>query len=264
MEPRKKTPEGVKLGEQVKALRKERDLSEEGLGQQCGVSDSSISKLENGWVAGSVEWLLKLAGVFGRELGFVDRLLPYRLLPHREVNWGQVIHAAHTRLRAAGFALTEIAGALRVPIFNKIMRSDHFSAMLTLNDPLVPTAKLREGDERVTDAKSRMHMAEITLQLLDLKKDLAKLERGDRLIVKHVKAYPTIAVVVVDNDLYAYFYPFRQRGTESPILEFRGYEQAPSELANFFLEHLKQLEEKSYPPDEKKLRKLIVGGEGAL
>jgi len=50
--------------------------------------------------------------------------------------------------------------------------------------------------------------------------------------------YPTLAVVVVDDTLYAYSYSFRKKGTDSPVFCFRQYEKSDNPLTHFFEDHL--------------------------
>jgi pyrimidine deaminase RibD-like protein len=178
------------------------------------------------------------------------------LLPHSAINWASIIEDARTELRACGFALAKVADVEATRLVAKMRESD-FRAVLILNNPLAATATMRVDDER-KNLLALSDIAKITLRLLDHRNDLKRLGKEQLLVVKHVNPYPTIAVVVVDNDLYAYWYPYGQLGTDSPILVFRGYKQ--STLAKFFLDHLEALECIAEEPDVEKLKTLIPKG----
>jgi len=180
---------------------------------------------------------------------------PYELIPHSEMNWAEIIDVAKKELRAVGFGLAKVADNEAVRLLAKIKQS-RFRVTLILNDPLFPTARMRMRDEG-QNILAPQDIAKITLRLLKYRDDLALLRKEKRLIVKHVREYPTMAVVVVDEDLYAYFYPYGHLGTESPILRFRGYKQTA--LATVFSSHLELLEGSARVPDRAKLNRMVSG-----
>lgn len=48
-----------------------------------------------------------------------------------------------------------------------------------------------------------------------------------------------MTVIIIDDDLYAYFYPYKGLGTSSPVLRFRNY--AKDDRAKFFETHLRSV-----------------------
>ena len=53
----------IRIGEQIKKLRKRKDYSQETLAEAIGVSVMTISRIENGSAAMSIQILIKLARV---------------------------------------------------------------------------------------------------------------------------------------------------------------------------------------------------------
>jgi hypothetical protein len=174
--------------------------------------------------------------------------------PCSQINWGAIIDRAQTEVRAVGFALMKIADAERTLLVAKIKDSD-LRVVLILNNPLAETARTRARDEDGNDL-APADIAKISLRLLESRDHLKTFRKEKRLVVKHVDRYPTIAVVIVDEDLYAYFYPFGRLATNSPILVFRDYKR--DELATFFSNHLDELEAVAKEPSAAGLRQFLA------
>ena len=63
------------VGEKIRALRKDRHLTQAELAHRIGVQQSDLCRMENGEYKVSLETLFKILGVFGMEIGefFGDR-----------------------------------------------------------------------------------------------------------------------------------------------------------------------------------------------
>lgn len=68
---------------------------------------------------------------------------------------------------------------------------------------------------------------------------------GNKLDLRVIDVYPTMCVIIVDRDLYAYFYPYKELGTDSPILKFSNYKE--NKDAIFFTRHLNTIFERAKP-----------------
>jgi len=138
---------------------------------------------------------------------------------------------AKRTIRASGFLVQAIDPDL---INNKVKASPEFNAELLVVDPLnTSTVCARERDE-----ENYLTYDKLVLKLRGFHKNCEAL-LGNRLKLFVTDAYPTMSVLIIDDDLYAYFYPFKQVGTESPVLRFQNY--ASDSRATFFVEHLNKL-----------------------
>lgn len=68
----------VFVGDKIRALRKERHLTQAELAQRIGVQQSDLCRMENGEYKVSLDTLFKILGVFGMEISdfFHDRGAP--------------------------------------------------------------------------------------------------------------------------------------------------------------------------------------------
>lgn len=57
------------VGSKIRALRKERDLTQAELAQKIGVQQSDLCRMENGEYKVSLDTLFRILGVFGIEIG---------------------------------------------------------------------------------------------------------------------------------------------------------------------------------------------------
>lgn len=66
------------VGGKIRALRKERSLTQSVLAQRIGVQQSDLCRMENGEYKVSLDTLFKILGVFGMEIGefFRDETAP--------------------------------------------------------------------------------------------------------------------------------------------------------------------------------------------
>ena len=61
----------LKVGERIKDLRKEKNMSIRELAEQAGVNKSTIVNLEAGRFDARLDTLQQIASVFGKEINFV-------------------------------------------------------------------------------------------------------------------------------------------------------------------------------------------------
>ena len=59
----------VFVGDKIRQLRKERDLTQSALAARVGVQQSDLCRMENGEYKVSLETLFKVLGVFGMDIG---------------------------------------------------------------------------------------------------------------------------------------------------------------------------------------------------
>lgn len=161
---------------------------------------------------------------------------PFDVVDYASINWDKLIGSTQRQVLAEGIVLQGIEVDALV---RSLRRSDHLTVKVVLLDPEGHVVKEREADESPGPAhdnrawliaKIKSFQAARTGPGSDLWKERFQLLVRD--------TYPTMAVIVVDDDLYAYFYPFRKRGTESPVFKFPHYRQLNDPLAGSFEGHL--------------------------
>ncbi len=177
-----------------------------------------------------------------------------RIVPYSSVNWDALIEEATHTFRASGFALVKIVEMNSRRLLRKIKELDGFRAEVFLGDPFSPAAAMRARDENDNYLAPQV-IARVAIQVDDARAALGTLGKAERLVLKHFPSYPTMAVVLIDNDLYAYFYPLGELGTDSPIIIISSYSEHP--LAQFFVEHLEKTARASHPIPRDKLANLL-------
>jgi hypothetical protein len=143
---------------------------------------------------------------------------------------------AKTNIKATGYYIKSIDPDL---ISSKISDSTKFSAKIVMVDPLAPNKIIcqRQRDE---DDQPRNYQ-QILLKIREFRQK-SENQFGERLKIGLIDVYPTMNVIIVDEDLYAYFYPYKAYGVasdlgpSSPILKFSNYTK--DERAKFFSNHL--------------------------
>ena len=138
---------------------------------------------------------------------------------------------AKSTIRAAGFLVQAVDPDL---IIDKTRALPDFKAEILMVDPLNVSVVCKRQD----DEGNHLTYGKSLLKLRIFHNNLKSL-LGNRLIVGVTDAYPTITVIMIDDDLYAYFYPFNKPGTDSPILKFTNY--ANDARAKFFVDHYNNL-----------------------
>lgn len=176
---------------------------------------------------------------------------PFEILQYDDVKWATLIGNAKSRIEANGIVLTHVEPG---QIVTMVTNNKNFKATLVLMKPQGKAIGAWARDEEMT-----RNPAKITQKLLAFRElGASKLsqEEQTRLSVGCVDIYPTIAVTIIDEDLYAYFRPHGIEGTSSPVLKFTDYRKMPQSesgmAAAFFERHLQALEEEAKRTDYEK------------
>lgn len=135
---------------------------------------------------------------------------------------------AKEKVKATGYVLVKVTPD---QINDKITAFPKFTATIVMVNPLSKANCQRELDEN----NPRRNFEQILHRLSEFRQK-SKSEIGQRLKVGVSNKYPTMTVLIIDHDLYAYFYPYNGLGTSSPVLKFRDY--VKDERARFFENHL--------------------------
>jgi hypothetical protein len=135
---------------------------------------------------------------------------------------------ARTRVQAVGYVVTGISPDY---MSRKFKLYPKFEATMIMTDPFADAICRREYDE---DNQARNYQG-IIMKLREFRQK-TKPFIGERFRVGVSNVYPTMTVIIIDDDLYTYFYPFRGIGIESPVLKFANFNS--DERAKFFQKHL--------------------------
>jgi hypothetical protein len=138
---------------------------------------------------------------------------------------------AKSTIRAAGFLVQAVDPDL---LIDKTRVLPDFKAEILMVDPLNVTVVCK----RQEDEGNHLTYGKSLLKLRIFHNNLKSL-LGNRLKVGVTDAYPTMSVIMIDDDLYAYFYSYNKPGTDSPILKFTNY--AKDARAKFFVDHYNSL-----------------------
>lgn len=185
-------------------------------------------------------WAGILGFVLGIGIGFLAYLYsakpnqippdaPAQLVNHDGLKTA-LMNAKHS-IRATGF----LVQAVDPDLVSEKFRSDtNFNAEVLMVDPL----RVDVVCERQNDEGNPLTYGKILLKLRIFHKNFKNL-LGNRLKVAVTGTYPTMNVIMIDDDLYVYFYSYQKAGTDSPILKFANY--ANDEKAKFFVDHYNSL-----------------------
>jgi hypothetical protein len=186
---------------------------------------------------------------------------PYEIVKYDEILWEPLIRGANKQVLAVGTFLRKFDEDRVKDLIKKIKNDETFKVTLVMMNPdsedlikrieheqwkelqreRIPQTdkearlqKLKEETSKVQDA-IREKLRWINSLISDLNK-----EQKERMVVKCSDVYPTIGVNIIDNDLYAYSYPFGTKAEGSAVIIFREYEDNPEikRLAAFFRKHL--------------------------
>ena len=150
----------------------------------------------------------------------------YKLLPAEKVNWQEALSNAKTRICASGVALSKIDPKL---VSDKVKAG--VSVQLIYVNPCGAAVQERQADENNPHASANVTSA--IQKLGDFTKDLSTAQKQG-LHVMLSPAYPTMIVMIIDNDLYAYFCPYGAECSTSPVMVFSNYREKSPETAMFF------------------------------
>jgi hypothetical protein len=162
---------------------------------------------------------------------------PFTVMNYSSIDWNSLIENANSEVFAEGAVLDPFQVHT---VVRSLIKHNGLNAKLLLLDPEGKTVLQRSTDEnpyaphdnpaRIREKIKAFQAARAEPNSKDWK---------DRFQLLVCDNYPTMAVLVIDNDLYAYFYSFRELGTDSPVLKFSNYKQA-GPLADFFNGHLRR------------------------
>jgi len=154
----------------------------------------------------------------------------------------QALRTAKKRVVAAGYVLSDIDADF---IKAQHDRSPDFEATVVMVDPLGAGGPNRvmcqrqrdeEGDNttysnyaRVLNKLREFHSPAKTGPLL-----------GNKLKLGVIDLYPTMGVLLVDDDLYVYFYPYQGAGN-SPTIKFENYSRSKDLRGEFFDDYLNKV-----------------------
>lgn len=179
---------------------------------------------------------------------------PYEVKQYRQVPWNDLINNANKRVWAVGTKLSPFERSQVSSLINKIqkqqipegvklvlMNPDSNQLVKRIDDEL----KERIKDEQLRKEKISDVQNEIRSKLSWIDDYVSELKGNetDKISVKCSEVYPTIGVVIIDDDLYAYSYPFGDTAEDSAVIIFRKYANNPEtkDLATFFENHLKSI-----------------------
>lgn len=201
----------------------------------AGFSTSTVPKTRISWIS-----MLGYVLAVGMGIGIFAYIYSHKENARLVVSPAQLVTQADLRnalrdakstIRATGFLVQAIDPDL---VSEKTARIPNFNVELLMVDPLnsnVVCARQRDEDNYLTYGK-------ILLKVRIFHKNCKSL-LGNKLHLGLTEAYPTMVVIMIDDDLYAYFYPYNKSGTDSPILKFTNY--ANDERARFFVDHYNKL-----------------------
>jgi hypothetical protein len=160
---------------------------------------------------------------------FKNRHKGYELKAQDEISWDAAIRNARNRILALGIALSKLDPKL---IAGKV--KEGVTAQVIYLNPCHDTIRQRQNDENNQDAVSRI---KANLQAFGTHTKDFNPALKSSLQVKLTDIYPTMVVVIIDDDLYAYFCPHNAECTTSPVLVFKDFRgKTPPDVAAQFFE----------------------------
>ncbi|MBL8148446.1 MAG: serine/threonine protein kinase [Blastocatellia bacterium] len=181
---------------------------------------------------------------------------PYEVVQYDQIKWEELIESAKKEIVAEGIYL-ESFNPSKLTKLAKAKPSLKVKIMLL--DPGGDVVVRRERDE------GHLNRTRIMQKFLDFDEQLKRNSLKDvevgKFELKCFNIYPTIAVVMIDDDLYAYFYSYGELGTGSPVIKVTKREQ--SDFFRFFEKHLQSVDKASRILTERdftQYKKVLEGG----
>jgi hypothetical protein len=154
----------------------------------------------------------------------------YELKAQQDILWDAAVKNAKSRIWASGIALSKLNPQL---IAEKV--KEGVPVQMAYLSPCGDVIKQRMDDENNPDAAVNI---KANLNKFDTFTRDFNVMQKDSLKVKLTNVYPTMVVIIIDNDLYTYFCPYGAVCSNSPVLVFKDYEKKPkSTAAKFFEDH---------------------------
>lgn len=152
------------------------------------------------------------------------------------------IKKAKSRIVATGYVLSDINADL---IKGRMEESPNFIATIVMVDPLGVGGSNRIICQRQRDEEGDLSNFEDYSEILKkLREFRAPIKTrnliGSRLTLGLIDLYPTMTVMLIDDDLYVYFYPYGD-GANSPVIKFSDYVHTRDKRGAFFDEHLNKI-----------------------
>src|SRR6267142_1667852 len=154
----------------------------------------------------------------------------YELKAQHDIMWEAAVKQAKSRIWASGVALSKLNPQL---IAEKV--KEGVTVQMAYLSPCGDMVKQRMDDENNPDAAVNIKG---NLNKFDTFTRDFNVMQKDSLKVKLTNVYPTMVVIIIDNDLSAYFCPYGAVCSNSPVLVFKDYEKKlKSTAAKFFEDH---------------------------
>jgi hypothetical protein len=165
---------------------------------------------------------------------------PFTAVTRRDLT--QAVRAAKRRVIATGYVLSDLDADL---IKSQHDRLPDFEAIVVMVDPLGaggPSRVMcqRQRDEE-GDTTSYSNYSRVLNKLREFRSP-AKTGKllGNQLKVGVIDIYPTLGVILVDDDLYAYFYTYAGGGN-SPVIRFENYVNTKDKRGEYFDDYLNKV-----------------------
>jgi|SRR5882724_791240 len=139
----------------------------------------------------------------------------YELKAQDDIQWDAAVKNAKSKIKATGVALSKLDPK---SVTDKV--KEGVVVQLVYINPCGETVKKRQKDENNPHAS--MNITNAIRKFGDFIKD-SNTSQSQSLQIKLTDTYPTMVVVIIDNDLYAYFCPYGADCSTSPVLVFKGY-----------------------------------------
>jgi hypothetical protein len=158
----------------------------------------------------------------------------YTFQDYSSIDWEKLIEGAKREVSAEGIVLDNLDID---DLTRSLMHSSNLNVRLVLLDPEGHAVEERRVDEGPTAHENRVRIREKIRSFQVARNSAGGDYWKDRFRFYVRDTYPTMSVIVIDDDLYVYFYSFRKKGTRGPVLKFLNYKRTGS-IAEFFEDHL--------------------------
>jgi hypothetical protein len=152
----------------------------------------------------------------------------YELKAQKDIQWDAAVQNARSRIWATGVALSKLDPKL---VAERVKAG--VAVQLVYVNPCGEAVKKREEDEHNPHASG--NIMNVIRKFVDFTKDFDATQKQS-LHIMRTDTYPTMVVMIIDSDLYAYFCPYGAECSTSPVLFFKGYREKIPEnpAAKFF------------------------------
>ncbi|HEX8559497.1 MAG TPA: hypothetical protein VF668_15450 [Pyrinomonadaceae bacterium] len=135
------------------------------------------------------------------------------------------LERAQYEIKAVGCVVEKLESGKVAP---RLKTREKLRVELVMSDPRgqfvtqrVLDEKRDEGQDEDIDRNKKKILDQINRYRINCREFL-----GDRLKVGVIDLYPTIEVFIIDEDLYAYPFPYRDYGSNMPVMRFKNYEKS--------------------------------------